>query len=81
MRAYSITPKGQVTIPIEIRKKLKLRAGDKIVYEHTGNGIVLKPTDTNMLSDFGFLKDKEKSGVDLVKLRKVVREKIAERLQ
>ncbi len=81
MRAYSITPKGQVTIPIEIRKKLKLRPGDKIVYEQTGNGFVLKPADANMLSDFGFLKDKKESGVDLARLRKMVREKIADGIQ
>jgi len=33
MKAYTITPKGQVTIPAEIREKLKLYLGDKITYE------------------------------------------------
>jgi len=33
MKAYTITPKGQVTIPAEIRAKMKLKPGDKIIYE------------------------------------------------
>jgi AbrB family looped-hinge helix DNA binding protein len=33
--------KGQVTIPIEIRKKLGLREGDKVVFMEKDNNIVL----------------------------------------
>ena len=43
MKAYTITPKGQVTIPAEIREKLKLYPGDKITYEDTAAGIMIKP--------------------------------------
>ena len=32
MKVYTITPKGQVTIPTEVREKLKLQPGDKITY-------------------------------------------------
>ncbi len=32
MEIAKITSKGQITIPIEIRKKLKLSEGDKVVF-------------------------------------------------
>ncbi|MDR0929414.1 MAG: AbrB/MazE/SpoVT family DNA-binding domain-containing protein [Oscillospiraceae bacterium] len=37
-----ISTKGQVTIPVEIRRKLGLRAGDKVVFvEQEGNVLLL----------------------------------------
>ncbi len=38
-----ITRKYQITIPKEIREKLKLRIGDKLVIKIEGDHIVLKP--------------------------------------
>lgn len=32
-----ITSKGQITIPIEIRKKLKLSEGDKVIFVEEGD--------------------------------------------
>jgi len=81
MKTYSITTKGQVTVPIEIREKLKLKPGDKVIYQDTQEGILLRPAKRNMLTDFGFLKDRQRSKKDLDLIRKVVREKIAKRVQ
>ena len=79
MKSYSITPKGQVTIPTEIREKLKLKPGDKVTYVDTASGILLKPAKKDMSSDFGFLKDRKKPA-DIQKIRKAVRKKIAKRI-
>lgn len=79
MKAYTITPKGQVTIPAEIRAKMKLKAGDKITYEDTAAGILLRPVKKDMIADFGFMKGRRKSA-DLETIRKSVRKKIAERI-
>lgn len=79
MKSYSITPKGQVTIPVEIREKLKLKTGDKVMYENMNNGILLRPAKGNMLNDFGFLKESQRPIIDLDVIRKAVREKIARR--
>lgn len=40
-----ITSKGQITIPLEIRKKLGVRPGDKIVFEEnsTSNEVTFRP--------------------------------------
>ena len=77
MKTYTITPKGQVTIPVEVREKLKLKPGDKITYENANHGILLKAAQRDMLADFGFLKTKKKPVQDLEVVRKAVREKIA----
>jgi antitoxin PrlF len=38
MPTATITSKGQITIPIEVRKSLKLKAGDKIDFFETEDG-------------------------------------------
>ena len=81
MKAYSITAKGQVTVPLEIRERLKLKPGDKFMYQDTEEGILLKPAKKNMLADFGFLKGRQKSKKDLDLVRKLVRGKMAKRAQ
>jgi len=37
-----VTRKGQVTIPIELRHKYKIKEGMKIAFEDSPSGIVLK---------------------------------------
>ncbi|MBC7113820.1 MAG: AbrB/MazE/SpoVT family DNA-binding domain-containing protein [Candidatus Methanomethyliales bacterium] len=41
--SYTITEKGTVTIPAEIRKKYKLRKGSRIEFVETDEGILLVP--------------------------------------
>lgn len=41
MELAKITTKGQITIPIEIRKKLKLKDGDKVVFIEENGKIVM----------------------------------------
>jgi AbrB family looped-hinge helix DNA binding protein len=79
MKAYTITPKGQVTIPAEIREKMKLKPGDKITYEDTAAGILLRPSKKDMMADFGFMKERRKPA-DLETIRSTVRKKIAEKI-
>lgn len=79
MKTYTITPKGQVTVPVEVRERLKLKPGDRIVYEDTNRGVVLKPAQRDMLADFGFLKTKQKTIQNIEVVRKAVRKKMAAR--
>ena len=41
MELAKVTSKGQVTIPVEIRKKLGIREGDKVLFMEEGNKIVI----------------------------------------
>ena len=46
MQAVKILPKGQITLPKEIRESLDVKEGDTLVIEKAGDGIVLKKGKT-----------------------------------
>lgn len=39
MEVAKLTSKGQITVPVAIRKKLSLKEGDKVVFVMEGDGI------------------------------------------
>lgn len=41
-----VQEKGQVTIPRDIRRQLKLKKGDLVTFISTENGVVIKPLDS-----------------------------------
>ena len=41
MEVAKITSRGQITIPIDIRKKLGVKEGDKVIFIEDGNRIVM----------------------------------------
>lgn len=41
MNLAKISTNGQITIPIEIRRKLKLKSGDKILFIERNNGEIV----------------------------------------
>jgi len=46
MQLSIVTSKGQVTIPVFMREKYGIKAGDRIIWEDSENGIALrKPLD------------------------------------
>jgi len=79
-----ISVKGQVTIPVEIRRKLSLKDGDKVVFMEKSGEIVLM--NSNRLAFEEFQRDMageaEKAGLtseqDVVNLVKKVRGKMWE---
>lgn len=45
MEIAKLTSKGQITIPIEIRKKLDIKEGDKVLFvEKNGNIVIMNST-------------------------------------
>jgi len=38
-----ITSKGQITVPIEVRRMLGVKAGDRLLFESDGEGVRLRP--------------------------------------
>ncbi len=79
MKAYAITPKGQVTIPVSLREELNLKPGDKVIYEKSSGGILMKPANKNMLDDFGFMKNLKTQKVEIKNVRKAIRNKMAKK--
>jgi len=39
----TITSKGQITVPREVRRMLGVRSGDKLLFESDGNGVRVRP--------------------------------------
>ena len=40
-----VQEKGQVTIPSQIRKRLKLKKGDLVIFEETEAGVMIRPAE------------------------------------
>lgn len=57
MTTAALTSKGQITIPIEVRRKLGLEAGDRVDFVERENGeFVLKPKKSSIMDMIGVLK-------------------------
>ena len=46
MKVVNVSPKGQITIPTEFRKKLKIK---QYIFEMQGNTIILKPVKIQII--------------------------------
>ncbi len=49
----TVTTKGQVTIPAEIRRLLEVEPGDKVVFRVRGDTVELQPTTMTLEDTFG----------------------------
>ena len=75
-RAFTITSKGQVTIPSSIRKKMGVQPGDKIRFRDEGNGIRLVPVKRSLEEVFRSVKPL-RPGVDIEDLIRIAKEERA----
>ena len=49
MELAKVTSKGQITIPVAIRRLLGIREGDKVLFVEEGDKVVLMNASTNAL--------------------------------
>lgn len=77
MHLSTITAKGQITIPKEIRDFLHLGPKDKILYVPDGKRIFLTPLKGTILDLKGVIKHPGKKPIDFSKLRDEVKKKVA----
>lgn len=64
MNQPSVTSKGQVTIPKEVRQRLGIRAGSRISFRVVGDHVEMKPVSTPTAvqnSGFGLVKSNKKA--------------------
>ena len=47
----SISEKGQITIPKEIRDKLGIMQGDRLIFDLKGDKIIIRKSGTNKISE------------------------------
>lgn len=57
---HRITKKGQVTIPLNLRKKLNLQTGDSVSFFLEKGEIKVKPSKHNLKTIFGSVKPLKK---------------------
>ena len=56
MSATTVTSKGQITIPKDVRERLGLEAGDRVVFVvQSDRDVVLKPAKTDVRELHGML--------------------------
>jgi antitoxin PrlF len=66
----TISSKGQVTVPRDVRERLGLQAGDKIAWSMLSNGtIVLRPKTRRLADLVGILTQAGQPGVSVEEMR------------
>ena len=53
-----VTRKGQVTIPVGIRRSLKIEEGSLVAFSNEGDHVVLRPLETSIETAFGMVQGK-----------------------
>lgn len=76
-----LNPKGQMTIPKEIRKALNLRPSEKVIIVVEGNQAIIQPLRGNLLDIGGSVKTtgREKP-IDFKKVRDGVKKRVARKV-
>jgi AbrB family looped-hinge helix DNA binding protein len=77
-----LTPKGQMTIPKEVRKALNLKPSEKVIIVVEGSQAIIRPLKGNILDIGGSLKipDKEERPIEFRKVREEVKKRVAKRI-
>jgi antitoxin PrlF len=74
MARAKLTSKGQVTIPKQVRERLKLRTGDRVEFTMEGDDrVLLRPARGSVLDLEGALHRPGSAPVPLAELERVIR--------
>jgi len=71
----TISKKGQITLPADLRKKLGLEAGDTVIAEERNGELVLRPSavlEVEIYSEEDIARWDEEDGLDDQTRRKIV---------
>lgn len=75
MPIATVTSKGQITIPKEIREKLRLRTGDRVCFTEQADGTVtVRPQNRSILDLVGSLKPPHGRKVTLEDMEEAIRQ-------
>jgi AbrB family looped-hinge helix DNA binding protein len=76
--AAKMTSKGQITLPREVRRLLRVESGSVILFERQEGKIFIRPTKT-LLDYRGYLKGRKKA-VDFELMRERAKKYLAEKV-
>jgi AbrB family looped-hinge helix DNA binding protein len=79
MPSATVTSKGQITIPKEVREELGLRVGDRVAFRVLDDGrVVVEPETVDLRELKGVLKPK-RTGVTLADMEAAIRAEASKR--
>ena len=58
LEMLTVSTKGQITIPVDVRDHFNIKAGDKMFWETTDEGFLIRKPQKGLLEYKGFIKDK-----------------------
>ena len=76
----TVTQKGQVTIPVPLRKALKIQPKDLVAFELVDGEVHLRPIESAVLASYGAVKPLKspQKPTDYRRLRREIEEEIAD---
>ncbi len=74
-----LTGKGQITIPISIRRQLNLKTGDRIEFEVESGSMRLIPATKTVDEVFGMLSNRSRGSYSIEEIRDALTMKIADK--
>lgn len=87
MELAKVTSKGQITIPVGIRRKLGLRDGDKVLFVEEGKKIIMMNSSMEALLEAqkAFVGEAERAGIkdeeDLMAIIKEMRKNATNKIE
>ena len=73
MPTSTLTSKGQITIPREVRERLHLKTGSRVDFIVEASGqVVLKPLDRNFRSIRGIVRSRRKRPVSIKEMNEAI---------
>ena len=75
----TVTTKGQITIPVEIRRLLEVEPGDKVVFRVTEGTVELQPITMTLEDTFGAVTPRHRPE-DFADLREIAIEEHAQKV-
>ena len=73
MATSTVTSKGQITIPKEIRERLHLRTGHRVEFQiDTAGQVILKPRNRDVRSLYGMIRSPRKRPVTLAEMDEAI---------
>ncbi|MEM9303813.1 MAG: AbrB/MazE/SpoVT family DNA-binding domain-containing protein [Pseudomonadota bacterium] len=78
MSTATLTSKGQITLPIEVRRALNLTPGDKVDFVSTGDGFLLVLRDRDIRSLRGRFRGRVDEPVSLDEMDEAIADAVSE---
>ena len=75
MPTATMTSKGQVTIPKEIREKLRLKTGDRVRFNENADGsVTLRAQNRSIFEMVGMLKPRQNRNATVEQMNEAIRQ-------